>query len=176
VQGLRASTVEKNDLAMAIRGVAEELSSVGTHQSSPAFQVAVQGTPRNLHPILRDEVYRIAAEALRNAFRHAQANQVEVELRYDEKDFRLRIRDDGRGIHREVLGGDGREGHFGLHGMRERAKLAGGELAIWSEVDSGTEVELSIPASRAYTKPVRRFWFFEKISKKDTDAKEKIES
>ena len=176
VQGLRASTVEKNDLAMAIRGVAGELASVDTHQSSPAFQVAVQGTPRNLHPILRDEVYRIAAEALRNAFGHAQAHQVEVELRYDEKDFRLRIRDDGKGIHREVLSGDGREGHFGLHGMRERAKLAGGELAIWSEVDSGTEVELSIPASRAYTKPVRRFWFFEKISKKDTDAKEKIES
>ena len=176
VKGLRASTVEKNDLAMAIRGVAEELASAHTHQSSPTFQVAVQGTPRNLRPILRDEVYRIAAEALRNAFRHAQAQQIEVELRYDEKDFRLRIRDDGRGINREVLSGDGREGHFGLHGMRERAKLVGGELAIWSEVDSGTEVELSIPASRAYTKSVRRFWFFEKLSKKDTDAKEKIES
>jgi hypothetical protein len=60
--------------------------------------------------------------------------------------------------------------------MRERAKLAGGELAIWSEVDSGTEVELSIPASRAYTKSVRRFGFLEKLSKKDADAKEKIES
>ena len=176
VQGLRVSTVEKNDLAMAIQSLAEELASADTHQSPPAFQVAVQGTPRNLHPIQRDEVYRIAAEALRNAFRHAQADQIEVELRYDEKNFRLRIRDDGRGIDREVLSGDGREGHFGLHGMRERAKLVGGELAIWSEVDSGTEVELSIPASRAYTKPLRRFWLFEKLSKKDTDAKEKIES
>jgi signal transduction histidine kinase len=176
VQGLRASTIEKNDLAMAIRGVAEELASADTHPSSPAFQVAVQGTPRNLHPILRDEVYRIAAEALRNAFRHAQAHQIEVELRYDEKDFTLRIRDDGKGIDRELLSGDGREGHYGLNGMRERAKLVGGELAIWSEADSGTEVELSIPASRAYTKSVRRFWFLEKLSKKDTDAKEKIES
>jgi signal transduction histidine kinase/ligand-binding sensor domain-containing protein len=176
VQGLRASTVEKNDLAVAIRTVGEELASADTQPSSPAFQVAVEGTPRNLHPILRDEVYRIAAEALRNAFRHAQAQQIEVELRYDEKDFRLRIRDDGRGIHREVLSGDGREGHYGLHGMRERAELVGGEFAIWSEVDSGTEVELSIPASRAYAKSVRRFWFFEKLSKKDTDAKEKIES
>jgi signal transduction histidine kinase/ligand-binding sensor domain-containing protein len=179
VQGLRASTVEKNDLAVAIRGVAEELASADTHQSSPAFQVAVEGQPRNLHPILRDEVYRIGAEALRNAFRHAQAHQIEVELRYDEKDFRLRIRDDGRGINREVLSGDGREGHYGLHGMRERAKLVGGELAIWSEVDSGTEVELSIPASRAYTKSLRRFWFSAKLSKKDADAKdakEKIES
>jgi signal transduction histidine kinase len=176
VQGLRTSTVEKNDLAMAIRGVAEELSSVDSHQSSPAFQVAVQGPPRNLHPILRDEVYRIAAEALRNAFRHAQAQQIEVELRYDEKNFTLRIRDDGRGIHRELLSGEGREGHFGLHGMRERAKLVGGDLAIWSEADSGTEVELSIPASRAYTKSVRRFWFLEKLARKNTDAKEKIES
>jgi hypothetical protein len=60
--------------------------------------------------------------------------------------------------------------------MRERAKLVGGELTIWSEVDSGTELELSIPASRAYTKSVRRFWFFEKLSKKDTNANEKIES
>jgi signal transduction histidine kinase len=176
VKGLRASTVEKNDLAMAIRGVAEELASADTHPSSPAIQVAVQGTPRNLHPILRDEVYRIAAEALRNAFRHAQAHQIEVELRYDEKDFTLRIRDDGRGIDREVLSRGGREGHFGLRGIRERAQLVGGELAIWSEVDSGTEVELSIPASRAYTKSARRFWFFERLSKKDTDAKEKIES
>jgi signal transduction histidine kinase len=176
VQGLRTSTVEKNDLAMAIRGVAEELASVDSHQSSPAFQVAVQGTPRNLHPILRDEVYRIAAEALRNAFRHAQAHQIEVELRYDEKNFTLRIRDDGRGIHRELLSGDGREGHFGLHGMRERAKLVGGDLAIWSEADSGTEVELSIPEARAYTKSARRFRFFEKFSRKDTHAKEKIKS
>jgi len=176
VQGLRLSTVEKNDLAVAIRGVAEELASTDTHQSAPAFQVVVEGTPRNLHPILRDEVYRIAVEALRNAFRHAQAQQIEVELRYDERDFRLRVRDDGKGIHRDVLGGDGREGHFGLHGMRERAKLVGGDLTIWSEVDSGTEVELSIPASRAYTKSLRRFWLFEKLSKKDTDAKEKIES
>jgi signal transduction histidine kinase len=176
VKGLRASTVEKNDLAMAIRGIAEELASSDTQPSSPAFQVAVQGTPRNLHPILRDEIYRIAAEALRNAFRHAQAHQIEVELRYDEKDFSLRVRDDGRGMNREVLTGDGCEGHYGLHGMRERAKLVGGELAIWSEVDSGTEVELSIPASRAYTRSVRRFWFSEKLSKKDADAKEKIES
>jgi signal transduction histidine kinase len=161
---------------MAIRGVAEELASADTHQSSPAYQVAVQGTPRNLHPILRDEVYRIAAEALRNAFRHAQAHQIEVEIHYDDKEFSLHVRDDGKGIDHSVLGGDGREGHYGLHGMRERAKLVGGELAIWSEADSGTEVELSIPASRAYTKSVRRFWIFEKLSKKDTDAKEKIES
>jgi signal transduction histidine kinase len=103
-----------------------------------------------LHPILRDEIYRIAAEALRNAFRHAQASQIEVEIGYGEKQFTLHVRDDGRGIDRDVLGGDGRQGHFGLHGMRERAELVGGKLTVWSQPDSGTEIELIIPASKAY--------------------------
>jgi signal transduction histidine kinase len=113
-----------------------------------------------LHPILRDEVYRITAEALRNAFRHARARQIEVEIGYGEKNFTLHIRDDGTGIDREVLSGDGPKGHFGLYGMRERAELVGGKLTVWSEVESGTEVELSIPASKAYTKFSRQFWFF----------------
>jgi signal transduction histidine kinase/ligand-binding sensor domain-containing protein len=175
VQGLRLSTVETNDLAVAIRGVAEELASADTHQSSPAFQVAVQGSPRNLHPILRDEVYRIAAEALRNAFRHARAERIEAEIHYDEREFSLHVRDDGKGMDSSVVRGDGREGHFGLHGMRERAKLVGGKLVVWSEVNAGTEVELSIPASRAYTKPSRPFWLFRKLFKRDRAAKEKIE-
>ena len=132
VQGLRMSTVEKNDLAVAIRTVGEELASAASTQPSPSFNVVVEGASRNLHPILRDEVYRLAVEALRNAFRHAAAQNVEVEIRYDEKYFRLRVRDDGKGIPSDVLSGDGREGHYGLPGMRERAKLIGGKLAIWS--------------------------------------------
>ena len=126
VQGLRSSTVETNDLAVAIRTIGEELAADETNQSSAVFQVEVEGTPRNLHPILRDEVYRLAGEALRNAFWHAQARRIEVEIRYDQKQFRLRVRDDGKGIDPKVLGGEGREGHYGLHGMRERAKLVGG--------------------------------------------------
>jgi signal transduction histidine kinase len=118
----------------------------------------------------------VAAEALRNAFRHAQAHQIEVDLRYGDKAFTLRVRDNGRGIDRDILSADGRKGHFGLHGMRERAKVAGGELAIWSEVDSGTEIELTIPAARAYTTSARRFWWFRKPSQKHSDVKEKVES
>ena len=175
VQGLRMSTVEKNDLAVAIRTIGEELASAEAKESAPKFEVVVEGTPRGLHPILRDEVYRLAAEALRNAFRHAAARAVEVEIRYDEKSFRLRVRDDGKGIGPEVLRGDGREGHYGLHGMRERAKLVGGKLTIWSEVDGGTEIELIIPASRAYVKSTRRFWYFGKRSATDIDVKETIE-
>jgi len=170
VQGLRLSTIEKNDLAVAIRTIGEELAAAGNRS---AFEVMVQGRPRNLHPVLRDEVYRIGVEALRNAFQHARAHKIEVEIGYGEKDFTVHVRDDGKGIDREVLSGNEREGHFGLHGMRERAELVGGKLVVWSELESGTEVELSIPASKAYIRPARRFSVFSKLSKKDTDFKEK---
>ncbi len=175
VQGLRMSTVEKNDLAVAIRTLGEELASAETSELSPNFKVVVEGIPRNLHPILRDEVYRLAAESLRNAFRHAAAQNVEVEIRYDEKYFRLRVRDDGKGIHPEVLRGPEPEGHYGLHGMRERAKLVGGKLTIWTELDNGTEIELNIPGASAYVKSTRPFWYFGKRSATDTDEKETIE-
>jgi len=175
IQGMRMSTVEKNDLAVAIRTLGEELASAVTKPSSPNFNVVVEGTSRNLHPILRDEVYRLATEALRNAFRHADAKNVEVEIRYDEKYFRLRVRDDGKGIPSDVLNGDGREGHYGLPGMRERAKLAGGKLTIWTEVDGGTEIELNIPGAIAFVKSTRSFWYFGKRSATETDEKEPIE-
>ncbi len=103
VQGLRDSTVQGNDLTLAISTVGEELATESTNDRRTAFRVAVEGESRNLHPILRDEVYRIAAEALRNAFRHAQARHVEVEIRYDNEQFRLRVRDDGKGIDPAVL-------------------------------------------------------------------------
>jgi signal transduction histidine kinase len=157
VQGLRESTVQKNDLALAISTLGEELATDSTGDR-PQFRVAVEGEARNLHPILRDEIYRIAGEALRNAFRHAHARKVEVEIRYDDEQFRLRVRDDGRGIDRAVLSRQGSEGHFGLPGMRERATLIGGKLTVWSEVDVGTEVELCVPAGTAYTSPRRASW------------------
>jgi Signal transduction histidine kinase len=86
-----------------------------------------------------------------------------------------RIRDDGKGIDSEVLGGDGRAGHYGLHGMRERAKLVGGKLTIWTELDSGTEIELVIPGAKAYAKSTRSFWHFGKRPAPETDKKETIE-
>jgi signal transduction histidine kinase len=175
VQGLRMSTVEKNDLAVAIRTIGEELASAASSEPSPNFNVVVEGASRNLHPILRDEVYRLATEALRNAFRHAAAQNIEVEIRYDDKYFRLRVRDDGKGIPSDVLGGDGREGHYGLPGMRERAKLVGGKLTIWTDLDGGTEIELNIPGARAYVKSTRPFWHFGKRSGTETDEKEPIE-
>jgi signal transduction histidine kinase/ligand-binding sensor domain-containing protein len=154
VQGLRDSTIISNDLAVAIRTLGEELISQGTAERRPDFDVTVEGTPQDLHPIVRDEVYRIAGEAMRNAFRHAQAKRIEVEIHYDANLLRLRIRDDGKGIESQVIEDHGRTGHWGLHGMRERAKIIGGNLELWSKVQSGTEVELKIPSSTAYTTPV----------------------
>ena len=157
IQGLRLSPVETNDLDAAIRTLGEELAADQSNHSSAVFQLAVVGAPQELSPRLRDEVYGIAAEALRNAFRHAEARQIEVEIRYDEPQFRLRVRDDGRGIDPKVLAEEGRAGHWGLHGMRERAKLVGSKLRVRSELGSGTEIELSIPASAAYAASNRRF-------------------
>jgi len=150
VQGLRSSTLETNDLAVAIRTIGEEIAADEGGEDPAILRVEVQGAARTLHPIVRDEIYRIAGEALRNAFRHADAKQIEVELTYDARRVRLRVRDDGKGIDPTVLSQGGREGHFGLSGMRERAKLIGGKLAVWSALDSGTEIELTVPASQAY--------------------------
>ena len=120
---------------------------------SPVFGVTVEGARRILSPILQDEVYRIGREVLRNAFRHAHASHIEAEIRYDNRDLRLRIRDDGKGIDRHILEEGARAGHWGLPGIRERAKRIGGRFDIWSEAGAGTEIELTVPASRAYAKP-----------------------
>jgi ligand-binding sensor domain-containing protein/signal transduction histidine kinase len=159
VQGLRDSTVQTNDLAQAIDTLGEELKADPAYQRPPTFRVTVEGEVRSLHPVLRDEIYRIAAEALRNAFRHARAQHLEVEIRYDDREFRLRVRDDGKGMDAALLSGQEPTGHFGLNGMRERAKLVGGDLTVWSEVDAGTEVELRVPANIAYKASRRGPWW-----------------
>ena len=159
VQGLRASTVESNDLAQAITTLGEQLATETRGAASVGMFVEVEGTPWDLHPIVRDEIYRVASEALRNAFRHARAKQIEVEFRYDERQLRLRVRDDGKGIDAKFLAAEGRAGHFGLHGMRERAKLMGGKLTVWTAAESGTEIELIIPAAYANAAAPRRSWF-----------------
>jgi signal transduction histidine kinase/ligand-binding sensor domain-containing protein len=174
VQNLRSSTVQSNDLAKAISTLGEELATESTNSPSPTFRVTIEGVPRDLHPILRDEVYRIAAEALRNAFRHARARQIEAEIRYDHQELRLHVRDDGRGFDPIVSSSQGRVGHYGLPGMRERAKIAGGKLTVWSEVGAGTEVELQIPAITAYAKTSGRSWLSEKLSGKAKEMKSDI--
>jgi signal transduction histidine kinase len=120
------------------------------------FSVEVEGTPLGLNAIVRDEVYRIVGEVLRNAFHHARARQIEVQIRYDARRLRIRVRDDGIGIDPMLLSDEGRPGHWGLRGIRERAQHIGGQLEVWSEHGAGTEVELTIPASVAYGSRTRR--------------------
>jgi signal transduction histidine kinase/ligand-binding sensor domain-containing protein len=149
VQGLRSSAFETNDLANAIAAIAEELTKDTAAGESPVIDLEVEGAPRGLNPVVRDEAYRIAGEALRNSFHHAQARRITVEIRYDRRHFRLRVGDDGKGIDEEAMQRQ-RSGHFGLPGMRERAEIVGGRLEVWSKPNSGTQVELSIPGSIAY--------------------------
>jgi len=158
VQGLRASALEANDLVNGINAIGKELTSDTSGLASAGIDLEVEGTPRNLNPAVRDEAYRIAGEALRNAFRHAQARQITVEIRYDKRQFGLRVRDDGKGIDEETLRRQS-IGHFGLHGMRERAEIVGGRLEVSSKLGSGTVVELRIPGAIAYGASIRRSWW-----------------
>ena len=168
VQGLRSSTIETNDLAAALNAVAAELAANQGGQNSPVFCVQEEGASRDLHAILRDDIFRIASEALRNAFLHAQAGRIEVQIHYDERQLRVRIRDDGKGIDPQIVTSKECPGHWGLRGMQERAKLVGGNFELWSKLGSGTEVELTIPASTAYAKSTqRRSW----LSRKRTAVK-----
>jgi signal transduction histidine kinase len=161
---LRSPAATADDLATALGAVGEELVTA----NGPAFRLETDGATRDLHPVIRDEIYRIAREALRNAFGHAEARQIEVELTYGERAFQMRIRDDGKGIPPEVLQ-EGRSGHYGLCGMRERARQIGGKLEIWSRAGAGTEIELSIARSIAYpTPPARTFW--ERFRRKQAQA------
>ena len=152
MQDLR-SVSTASDLTPAVRAVGDELAS----GDGASFRVVVEGKSRALAPPIRDEAYRIACEALRNAFQHAQAGRIDVEIRYEQRQLRLRVEDNGKGIDPKVLGEGGLAGHHGLAGMQERAKLVGGKLTFFSRPDSGTEVEIIIPASLAYSKlPVAR--------------------
>lgn len=168
IQGLRSHPLPDGNLATLLEAAGEELAAVeDTNQTSPGFRVIVEGEPQKLSPHLQDEVYRIACEVLRNAFRHAGAGQIEAEIRYDKNQLRLRIRDDGKGIDPKVLEESGRPGHWGLPGVRERAQRIGSQLTLWSQAGAGTEIELTIPAAIAYegTRNGRRFGMFRKERK-----------
>lgn len=113
------------------------------------FLVATVGQPRALRPLVRDEAYLIAREAVINAFHHAQPTRIEVEVDYVSRNLRVLVRDNGCGIDSQMLR-IGRDGHWGLAGMRERAEKIGGKLDVLSGVDAGTEIELSVPGALAY--------------------------
>jgi ligand-binding sensor domain-containing protein len=151
VSGLRTESSNSN-LEYAFSQAPQEMGL----EPQIDFRVIVEGEPRPLHPIIRDEVYHIGREALVNAFRHSQAKSVEIEISYLEKYFKVAVRDDGRGIDEQILQ-SGREGHWGLSGMRGRAERIGARLNIWNRKTGGAEITLSVPGAVAFqSRPSRR--------------------
>ena len=157
VQGLRLFD-EDDDLVRSLTTIRDEFAADGANRTP--VHIVVDGTPRPLKPIIRAEVYRIADEAVRNAYRHAMARQITLEVGFDARQFRLRVRDDGQGIDEQVIRSRSPAGHFGLQGMRERAEVVGGRLEVWSKTGSGTQIQVTVPAASAYadSPPQRAFW------------------
>jgi signal transduction histidine kinase len=149
---LREGSTNATGLAQALVLAGNELKGIYPGE----FRVTVNGEPLPLHPVVFDEVHRLGREAIANAFRHSLAKNIEAELHYERRQFRISIRDDGIGIAPEIMNRGFRIGHWGLPGMRERAKKLGGHLDIWSRLDAGTEIELRVPAAAAYV-PKRKY-------------------
>ncbi len=145
VRGLRSSKANSPDLEQAFSQIREEFPM----HAQIGFRVIVEGTARPVRSIIRDEIYLIGHEALSNAFRHAHASDIEVELEYASSHLRLLVRDNGSGIDTQILR-SGRDGHWGLSGMKERAEKIGGKLKVLSRAIAGTEVELSVPSRIAF--------------------------
>jgi signal transduction histidine kinase/ligand-binding sensor domain-containing protein len=171
VRGLRSPQSSSLDLEHAFSRIQQEfLQEQGAGGAD--FRVIVDGQPRPLHPVLRDEVYRIGREALVNAFHHARARKIEIELKYSAGNLRVQVRDDGSGIDPDILH-SGRDGHWGLSGMRERANRIGARLHVFSSAGAGTEVNLEVPGHLAFQDQPKSWtiWF-----RKQSEARAKGET
>jgi signal transduction histidine kinase/ligand-binding sensor domain-containing protein len=149
VRGLRSSQSASLDLEQAFSSIRDEQLSRNPDGEPIEFRIIVDGPPRPLHPLLRDELYRIGREALINAFHHSRAKRIELKLKYESSQLRMLVRDDGCGIEPHVMR-SGRDGHWGLPGMRERAERIGARLQVFSRPAAGTEIELSVPGKVAF--------------------------
>ena len=141
--GLRGAKSIHDDLAKQLSDLANE-----NQAAAGTFGLAVIGESRVLRPAVQYEVFRIGSEAITNALTHSGGNSIQVELEYV-NGLRLRVRDNGKGIPPDVLE-SGKEGHFGLEGMRERAERIGASLEVYSRVGTGTEVCLMISGHLAF--------------------------
>jgi ligand-binding sensor domain-containing protein/signal transduction histidine kinase len=149
VGALRSNAGLELELPDALALLPEELD--GSGRTRPAFELVIEGQPRHVGALVGDEIYQVAREAVRNAARHSGSSRIEVELSYGRKSLVVRVRDAGVGMDAATAAG-GRQGHWGLQGMRERVERIGGDLAVWSQPGAGTEIELSIPAATAYSR------------------------
>lgn len=154
IHALRVASDSEATLENLITAAAKELGS--RQADAPSFRMVVEGTSQRVCPVALDELFRISREVLSNAFHHARAKQIETAIRYDDRQLSLRICDDGVGIEQAVLMEGAKQGHWGLPGIRERAKRIGAQVQIWSEPGAGTEVMVKVPAVVAYAKMQKR--------------------
>jgi len=161
VRGLRSSQSTSLNLEQAFLQVKQEFIPDERGNGLIGYRVIVEGEQRPLHPLLRDDIYRIGREALINAFRHSRAEKIEVELKYSSSQFSVLVRDDGCGIEPRILK-SGRDGHWGLSGMRERAEQIGARFHVYSSASAGTEIELTVPSHVAFLRDSRHASWFAK--------------
>jgi signal transduction histidine kinase len=154
IQSLRSSSFDVSDFATLLSALHTELGAGMDPPSRPEYGVVMEGRPRELSAVVGDEAYRIVREAVYNAYQHAKARRIEIEVTFGNADLTIRVRDDGIGVAPQILARGQRPGHWGLPGMRERSESFGGHLHVWSEENAGTEVELRIPAHVAYAQPL----------------------
>ena len=146
VHGLRST---KNDEIANLERQFSELWKDLSDGGETNFRILVTGAPQPLFPAIADEIYHICREALINAFRHSKAGKIEIEMEYAAREFRIVVRDDGIGIDQQIIK-RGREKHWGLSGMKERAEKIGAKLKILSRAGAGAEIELSVPNNVAF--------------------------
>ena len=141
---LRSQAAETEDFASRLTRMAAAASE--SSQNKIKIKAKVSGTYRPLSPKVEAELLRIAQEAVTNAVRHAKPTRVGIDLRFESRELRMTIQDDGCGFdgqpHPQSAGP---EGHFGLTGMKERAEDIGAALAIESAPGKGTQVSVSLP-------------------------------
>ena len=169
VRGLRSSDVVRPNLEEEFSRIQKDLA-ISTQSE---FRVVVEGAPRRLRPVIHDEIYFIGREALANAFRHSGASEVGIEIEYTTSHLRVLVRDNGCGMDPQLLTA-GRDGHWGLSGMRERAERIGGKLKVLSMASAGTEIHLSVPSRLAFEPefpPRQSLWFSRLYSRKAAENK-----
>jgi len=177
LRGLRSSLESSQDLGGSFSKIPQEFSN---QEAPPEFRVVVVGPTLRLQPGIRDEVYRIGREAILNAYRHSGAGNIELELEYAANQLRVAVRDNGCGIDPQVVQ-SGRDGHWGLPGMRERAERIGAKLRVWSRRGEGTEVELCVPSEIAFESYRSRLasnwltrWYWRNKEKAESAARKRV--
>ena len=156
----RRSVIDLRAASLQDRTLPEALAALARETAQEGIEIDYRYTPGSdfpaLSPRLEAGLYRIAQEALSNAYKHAQAQHISLTLMIEETDLCLYVQDDGRGFlpdgvtqTTDSLSGS-RVEHFGLTGMSERVKLLGGTLCISSEPGEGTCVAACVPLDEGW--------------------------